>query len=275
MTDHLVGSAEVAKMLGVSRQRVNQLADSYADFPRPQALLAAGRIWSRNSVETWIAAHPERHPRTREEEDFSVDELNSAARRVLIKADQEARKLLHAYKGTEHLLLGIVSDRGGEASKALRASGVTVGGARREVQELIGRGNNFVDWPELPFSPRAKKVLIGAARRLSVIGQASAGPEHLLLSILEARDSVACQALAAIGVDLNELELRIRELVGLPVRLSPPVTDSADARLQRIESVLAIVADAMDSVVRSVREIESAIKPEPRSKAKSAKAKGR
>lgn len=262
-------------MLGVSRQRVNQLADSYADFPRPQALLAAGRIWSRNSVEAWIAAHPERrHPRTSEEEDFSVEQLNSAGRRVLIKADQEARSLLHAYKGTEHLLLGLVSDRGGEASKALRVSGVTLGGARREVEELIGRGNKIVDWPELPFSPRAKEVLIGVTRRLSVIGEASAGPEHLLLSILEARDSVGCQALAAIGVDLNELELRIRELVGLPVRLPPPVADSADARLRRIESVLAILADAMDSVVRSVREIEYAIKPESRSKAKSAKAKG-
>lgn len=262
-------------MLGVSRQRVNQLADSYGDFPQPQSLLAAGRIWSRNSVEAWIAAHPERHPRTREEEEFSVEHLNSGARRVLIKADQEARKLLHAYKGTEHLLLGVVSDRGGEASKALRASGVTLDGARRAVEELIGRGNNIIDWPELPFSPRAKEVLIGVARRLSVIGQASAGPEHLVLSILEIRDSVACQALAAVGVDLSGLELRIRGLLGLPVRLPPPVVDPADSRLQRIESVLAIVADAMDSVVRSVREIESAIKPESRSKAKSAKAKGR
>lgn len=59
MTHHLLGSAEVAQLLGVSRQRLGQLALT-TDFPEPEIELAAGRIWSREAIETWVASHPER-----------------------------------------------------------------------------------------------------------------------------------------------------------------------------------------------------------------------
>ncbi|MDQ3641791.1 MAG: helix-turn-helix domain-containing protein [Actinomycetota bacterium] len=62
MGEGLVGIAEIAEMLGVSRQRVGQLASSYDDFPAPVAELAAGRIWNRADVERWMAAHPDRRP---------------------------------------------------------------------------------------------------------------------------------------------------------------------------------------------------------------------
>jgi predicted DNA-binding transcriptional regulator AlpA len=54
----LIGVAEVGEMLGVSRQRVDQIATSYRDFPKPEADIAAGRIWSRTAIESWIASHP-------------------------------------------------------------------------------------------------------------------------------------------------------------------------------------------------------------------------
>ncbi|MGH2758567.1 MAG: helix-turn-helix transcriptional regulator, partial [Actinomycetota bacterium] len=62
VTHHLLGTAEIAVMLGVSRQRVAQLIETYDDFPAPEAELSAGRIWARTAVETWIASHPEREP---------------------------------------------------------------------------------------------------------------------------------------------------------------------------------------------------------------------
>ncbi|MGH7642589.1 MAG: helix-turn-helix transcriptional regulator [Candidatus Dormibacteria bacterium] len=60
MDQELVGIAETARMLGVSRQRVHQIAGTNPEFPKPVAELAAGRIWRRQEVEAWIGAHPDR-----------------------------------------------------------------------------------------------------------------------------------------------------------------------------------------------------------------------
>jgi predicted DNA-binding transcriptional regulator AlpA len=62
VTSHLVGPAEVAAMMGISRQRVDQLASTYEDFPAPEVVLATGRVWARSAIERWIAAHPKRPP---------------------------------------------------------------------------------------------------------------------------------------------------------------------------------------------------------------------
>jgi len=62
MTHHLVGMAEIAEMLGVTRQRADQLTRAYADFPKPEAELSAGRVWKRAAIERWIRAHPVRKP---------------------------------------------------------------------------------------------------------------------------------------------------------------------------------------------------------------------
>jgi predicted DNA-binding transcriptional regulator AlpA len=67
VTNHLVGAAEVASMLGVSRQRVSQIAHAYPDFPPPEAVLSTGRVWSRRAIQNWMAAHPERRPGRRRE----------------------------------------------------------------------------------------------------------------------------------------------------------------------------------------------------------------
>lgn len=67
MTHHLVGPSEVARMLGVSRQRVDQIAQAYEDFPPPEVVLSSGRVWSRVSIERWMRRHAERGPGKRRE----------------------------------------------------------------------------------------------------------------------------------------------------------------------------------------------------------------
>jgi len=62
VTSHLVGAAEIALMLGVSRPRVYQLMDSYEDFPEPEVDLASGRVWRRARIEQWMKRHPSRPP---------------------------------------------------------------------------------------------------------------------------------------------------------------------------------------------------------------------
>lgn len=60
MSHHLVGIAEIADMLGVSRQRAHRIYQTHADFPSPEVELKAGLIWSRESVEDWMCSHPDR-----------------------------------------------------------------------------------------------------------------------------------------------------------------------------------------------------------------------
>jgi predicted DNA-binding transcriptional regulator AlpA len=60
MTSHLVGTPEIAKILSVTRQRVDQLIASYPDFPKPEVVLTNGRVWRRSAIEQWIARHPDR-----------------------------------------------------------------------------------------------------------------------------------------------------------------------------------------------------------------------
>lgn len=62
MTDHLVGIAELAEMLAVSRQRAAQIASTHKDFPQPEVELASGRVWKRSTIELWMAKHPDRRP---------------------------------------------------------------------------------------------------------------------------------------------------------------------------------------------------------------------
>src|SRR3954447_22036488 len=114
---HLVGMAEIAEILGVSRQRVAQLIETYEDFPKPEVELTSGRVWSRTAIETWIASHPERGPGRPEEGalkrvlvgGFSFERFTDRARASIVKAQEEARLLNHNYIGTEHLLLGLLA----------------------------------------------------------------------------------------------------------------------------------------------------------------------
>jgi predicted DNA-binding transcriptional regulator AlpA len=82
VSHHLVGVAEVAEMLGVSRQRVNQLVQEEADFPEPEATLAAGRIWLRSTIETWASAHPRRSIRSGEKSPSSSGGNRAGSQRI-------------------------------------------------------------------------------------------------------------------------------------------------------------------------------------------------
>ena len=62
MTHHLLGAGEIAQLLGLSRQRVDQLAREYEDFPLPEVELISGRVWKRSAIEDWIRQHPDRGP---------------------------------------------------------------------------------------------------------------------------------------------------------------------------------------------------------------------
>jgi predicted DNA-binding transcriptional regulator AlpA len=207
---HLVGMAEIAEMLGVSRQRVGQLIETYDDFPKPEVEISGGRVWSRTAVETWIATHPERGA-GRPKEDKPRRKLfgrqygslfsrfTDRARQAIVLAQEEARLMNHNYIGTEHLLLGLIHLADGIAFSALDSLGVTLEAVRSQIDEMIGPGPSTPEG-HIPFTPRTQKVLEIALREALQMGHNFVGTEHVLLGLVREGEGVGWQALERLGL---------------------------------------------------------------------------
>jgi ATP-dependent Clp protease ATP-binding subunit ClpC len=119
-------------------------------------------------------------------------------------AQAEARRLGHNFVGTEQFLLGLIGEKNSAASKVLQSKGVTLKEARIKVEDIISRGKGFVP-VEMPFTPRAKRVLELACEQAIELGHDFVAPEHLLLGILAANEGVAIRVLELFGIDLRGL----------------------------------------------------------------------
>jgi ATP-dependent Clp protease ATP-binding subunit ClpA len=140
------------------------------------------------------------------------ERFTDRARRVVILAQEEARMLDHNYIGTEHVLLGLINEGEGVAAKALRALDVDLDTLRREVEALVGRGQQ----PEsghIPFTPRAKKVLELALRESVHLGHEYIGTEHLLLGLVREGEGPAAQVLAQRGIELARVRQEVVRLL--------------------------------------------------------------
>ncbi|HYZ91289.1 MAG TPA: Clp protease N-terminal domain-containing protein [Actinomycetota bacterium] len=256
MSGHLVGVAEIARLLGVSRQRVAQLSAAYPDFPRPEAELASGRVWSAESIEAWLATHPERKPGRREGEAFMFERLTDRARRAFVLAQEEARSRGHTYVGCEHLLLGLLAEEEGIAAHALIACGLTLPAARAALDRIIpgaGPVDTPVDTLRLPFTPRVTHALDQAQEAALELGHADIGTEHILLGIIREGENVGCRLLVEAGLGLQAVRLNVLQQMGFPQARSAPGQDrrlnrvldklteqlaDIDARLERLEQQL-------------------------------------
>ncbi len=140
------------------------------------------------------------------------ERFTDRARRAVVLAQEEARLLNHNYIGTEHLLLGLLSERDGVACEALESLGITLDAARQEVEEVIGAGSTLQK-AHVPFTPRAKKVLEMALREAMQLRCDFIGTEHILLGLVREGEGVAAQVLVKRGAGLNEVRARVMELV--------------------------------------------------------------
>ena len=119
-------------------------------------------------------------------------------------AQEESKRLGHNFVGTEQLLLGLIGQRHGLASQALKKQGVNLRKTRKEVEHYIGRGTGFVS-TEMPFTPRAKRVLEMAVYEAKDLGQNFVSTEHLLLALIGETDGVSARTLDKLGVDIKKL----------------------------------------------------------------------
>ena len=136
------------------------------------------------------------------------ERFTDRARRAVVLAQEEARRLDHDYIGTEHLLLGLASERDGVAGKALASLDISIEAIRRQVEEIVGQGR-AAPTGHIPFTPRSKKVLELSLREALQLGHNYIGTEHILLGLIREGEGVATQVLVALGANLN----RVRETV--------------------------------------------------------------
>ncbi|GIJ62579.1 ATP-dependent Clp protease ATP-binding subunit [Virgisporangium aurantiacum] len=140
------------------------------------------------------------------------ERFTDRARRVVVLAQEEARLLNHNYIGTEHILLGLVHEGEGVAAKALESIGVSLDGVRRQVEEIIGHGQQDPGG-HIPFTPRAKRVLELSLREALQLGHNYIGTEHILLGLIREGEGVAAQVLVKLGADLRRVREKVTQLL--------------------------------------------------------------
>jgi len=155
------------------------------------------------------------------------DRFTDRARKVMGLARQEAQKFNHDYIGTEHILLGIVEEASGVAASALEGLDVSLEKVRAEIEIRVSHGTTMVTMGQLPFTPRAKKVLELSLEEASSLGHTYIGTEHLLLGLIREDEGVAWQALRALDVKLDDVREEILDLLGVdpdePLRDDEPI----------------------------------------------------
>ncbi|HEY9605131.1 MAG TPA: ATP-dependent Clp protease ATP-binding subunit [Allocoleopsis sp.] len=141
------------------------------------------------------------------------EHFTDRAIKVIMFAQEEARRLGHNLVGTEQILLGLVSEGTGVAAIVLKDLGLTLQTVRQEVVNLIGRGSGFVP-AEIPFTPKAKRIFELAFKEARQLGHNYIGTEHLLLAITQDKEGVAAKVLENLNVDLDDLRNRVIKALG-------------------------------------------------------------
>ncbi|WP_204152809.1 ATP-dependent Clp protease ATP-binding subunit [Leptolyngbya sp. CCY15150] len=190
------------------------------------------------------------------------ERFTEKAIKVIMLAQEEARRLGHNFVGTEQILLGLIGEGTGVAAKVLKSMGVNLKDARIEVEKIIGRGSGFVA-VEIPFTPRAKRVLELSLEEARQLGHNYIGTEHLLLGLIREGEGVAARVLENLGVDLSKVRTQVIRMLGETAEVSAgggqgrtktPTLDEFGSNLTQMAG-----EGKLDPVVGRQKEIERVI----------------
>lgn len=190
------------------------------------------------------------------------ERFTEKAIKVIMLAQEEARRLGHNFVGTEQILLGLIGEGTGIAAKTLKGMGVNLKEARTEVEKIIGRGSGFVA-VEIPFTPRAKRVLELSWDEARQLGHNYIGTEHLLLGLIREGEGVAARVLENLGVDLTKVRSNVIRMLGetrgaaataTPGRSKTPTLDEFSSNLTQSAQ-----EQRLDPVVGREKEIERVV----------------
>lgn len=146
-----------------------------------------------------------------------LGQFTDRARKVLVLANKEARRLNHEYVNTEHVLLGLLEEGSGVGANVLKNLGVDLDKVRLEIEKLIEPGPDMITMGNLPHTPRVKKVFEHAIEESRDLNHSCVGTEHLLLGLAHLVDSVAGRVLASFGLSLEQLREEALNLLGCEV----------------------------------------------------------
>jgi ATP-dependent Clp protease ATP-binding subunit ClpA len=145
------------------------------------------------------------------------ERFTERARQVVVLAQDEARTLKHNYIGTEHILLGLLREEEGLAARVLDTLDITVEEVRAQVARIVGQGDE-VTTGQIPFTPRAKKVLELALREALSLGHNYIGTEHILLGLVRENEGVAARILLDFDADAEKIRNEIIRMLSGPGR---------------------------------------------------------
>jgi ATP-dependent Clp protease ATP-binding subunit ClpC len=144
------------------------------------------------------------------------ERFTERAKQVVVLAQDEARALKHNYIGTEHILLGLLREEEGLAARVLESLDITVEEVRAQVARIIGPGDEPIVSGQIPFTPRAKKVLELSLREALSLKHNYIGTEHILLGLVRENEGVAARILLDFDADAEKIRNEIMRVLSGP-----------------------------------------------------------
>jgi ATP-dependent Clp protease ATP-binding subunit ClpC len=165
------------------------------------------------------------------------ERFTERAKQVVVLAQDEARALRHNYIGTEHILLGLLREEEGLAARVLESLDITVEEVRAQVARIIGPGDEPIVSGQIPFTPRAKKVLELSLREALSLKHNHIGTEHILLGLVRENEGVAARILLEFDADAEKIRNEIMRVLSGPggpgVVLAGEATETVQQRAVR------------------------------------------
>src|SRR5476651_2655197 len=143
------------------------------------------------------------------------ERFTERARQVVVLAQEEARTLKHNYIGTEHILLGLLREEEGLAARVLESLDITVERVRAQVVRIVGSGEEATAG-QIPFTPRAKKVLELALREALSLEHNYIGTEHILLGVVSENEGVAARILLDLNAGAKTIRNEMLRILSVP-----------------------------------------------------------
>ena len=191
------------------------------------------------------------------------DRFTDRARKVMAYGRQEAQRFNHDYIGTEHILLGLIKEGSGVAANVLRNLDVDIKKIRLEVEKVVQSSPDTVTKGQIPFTPRAKKVIEYSLEEARALGHNYIGTEHILLGLLRESEGVAAHVLMNLGLKLDEVREEVLSLLGADAQAQAGEGEASPEPSRRREGKTKSKTPALDSFGRDLTQFAREGKLDP------------